>query len=86
MQRIQLEEEYKQAHHEWRQENTLDELVTADNVAQVVEQWTGIPVQSMLETESEKLLRMEEVINERVIGQEERSPPWPMPFGGRAAA
>ncbi|MCY3832559.1 MAG: AAA family ATPase [Chloroflexi bacterium] len=70
MQRIQLEEEYEQAHHEWRRENTLDELVTADNVAQVVEQWTGIPVQSMLETESEKLLRMEEVINERVIGQE----------------
>ncbi len=70
MQRIQLEEEFEQAHHEWRQENTLDELVTADNVAQVVEQWTGIPVQSMLETESEKLLRMEEVINKRVIGQD----------------
>ena len=70
MQRMQLEEEYQQAHYQWRQENTLDELVTADNVAQVVEQWTGIPVQSMLETESEKLLRMEEVIKERVIGQE----------------
>ncbi len=70
MQRIQLEEEYEHAHRGWRQENTLDELVTADNVAQVVEQWTGIPVQSMLETESEKLLRMEEVIKERVIGQE----------------
>ena len=53
----------------WRRENTLDELVTADNIAQVVEQWTGIPVQSMLETESEKLLRMEEAVNERVIGQ-----------------
>ena len=70
MQRIQLEEEYEQAHSDWRQENTLDELVTADNVAQVVEQWTGIPVQSMLETESEKLLRMEDVLKERVIGQE----------------
>ena len=70
MQRIQLEEEYQQAHSQWRQENTLEELVTADDVAQVVEQWTGIPVQSMLETESEKLLRMEDVINERVIGQE----------------
>ncbi len=70
MQRIKLEEEYDHAHHNWRQENTLDELVTADDVAQVVEQWTGIPVQSMLETESEKLLRMEEVIKERVIGQE----------------
>ena len=71
MQRIQIEDDYEQAHHDWRQENTLDELVTADNIAQVVEQWTGIPVQSMLETESEKLLRMEEVINERVIGQED---------------
>ena len=70
MQRIQLEEEYEHAHRTWRQENTLDELVTADNVAQVVEQWTGIPVQNMLETESEKLLRMEEVLKERVIGQE----------------
>ena len=70
MQRIKLEEEFEHAHHNWRQENTLDELVTADNVAQVVEQWTGIPVQNMLETESEKLLRMEEVIKERVIGQE----------------
>ena len=69
MQRIQFEEEYEDAHQKWRQENTLDELVTADHIAQVVEQWTGIPVQSMLETESEKLLRMEEVINDRVIGQ-----------------
>ena len=69
MQRIQLEEQYELAHHTWRQENTLDELVTADNVAQVVEQWTGIPVQNMLETESEKLLRMEEAISGRVIGQ-----------------
>ena len=70
MQRIQLEEEYDIAHRDWRRENTLDELVTADNVAQVVEQWTGIPVQSMLETESEKLLRMEDVLKARVIGQE----------------
>ncbi|MYD39713.1 MAG: AAA domain-containing protein, partial [Chloroflexi bacterium] len=69
MQRIQLEERYDLAHHAWRQENTLDELVTADNIAQVVEQWTGIPVQNMLETDSEKLLRMEEAISGRVIGQ-----------------
>ncbi len=70
MQRIQLEREYDTEHQRWRQENTLDELVTADNVAQVVQQWTGIPVQSMLETESEKLLRMEEALSARVIGQE----------------
>ena len=55
-------------------------------MAQVVEQWTGIPVQSMLETESEKLLRMEEVINERVIGRRKRWRHWPMPFAAPAAA
>lgn len=69
MQRIQLEEEFEQQRYIWRQENTLDELVTADDIAQVVEQWTGIPVQQMLETESDKLLRMEDVLHGRVIGQ-----------------
>ena len=70
MQRIQLEEEFEQERYIWRQENTLDEVVTADDIAQVVEQWTGIPVHQMLETESEKLLRMEEVLHDRVIGQD----------------
>jgi len=71
MQRINLEKEYDTRHRHWRDENTLEELVTADHIAQVVEQWTGIPVQSMLETEAEKLLRMEEALHERVIGQEQ---------------
>lgn len=70
MQRIQLDEEFERERYIWRQENTLDELVTADDIASVVEQWTGIPVQQMLETESEKLLRMEEVLHDRVIGQD----------------
>lgn len=70
MQRIQLEEEFERERYIWRQENTLDELVTADDIAEVVEQWTGIPIQQMLETESEKLLRMEEVLHARVIGQD----------------
>jgi len=70
MQRIQLEEEFERERYIWRQENTLDELVTADDIAEVVEQWTGIPIQQMLETESEKLLRMEDVLHNRVIGQD----------------
>src|SRR6201999_2809721 len=45
--------------------------VTADHVAQVVSRWTGIPVDRMLEGEREKLLKMEEQIAERVIGQKE---------------
>jgi ATP-dependent Clp protease ATP-binding subunit ClpB len=46
-------------------------VVTADNVAQVVSRWTGIPVDRMLEGEKEKLLRMEDQLGARVIGQTE---------------
>src|SRR5262249_59633749 len=47
------------------------EVVTADLIAQVVSRWTGIPVDKMMEGEREKLLRMEENIIKRVVGQEE---------------
>jgi ATP-dependent Clp protease ATP-binding subunit ClpB len=47
----------------------LREEVTADDIAGVVSRWTGIPVDRMLEGERDKLLRMEEVIGKRVIGQ-----------------
>jgi len=49
----------------------VEEAVTADHVAQVVSRWTGVPVDRMLEGEKEKLLRMEEMIGNRVIGQAE---------------
>jgi ATP-dependent Clp protease ATP-binding subunit ClpB len=49
----------------------LEEAVTADHVAQVVSRWTGVPVEKMLEGEKEKLLRMEEQLTKRVIGQAE---------------
>ncbi len=49
----------------------LEEAVTADHIAQVVSRWTGIPVDKMLEGEKDKLLRMEDAIAKRVIGQEE---------------
>jgi ATP-dependent Clp protease ATP-binding subunit ClpB len=49
----------------------LEEAVTADHIAGVVSRWTGIPVDKMLEGERDKLLRMEEAIAKRVIGQEE---------------
>jgi ATP-dependent Clp protease ATP-binding subunit ClpB len=45
--------------------------VTADHVAQVVSRWTGVPVERMLEGEKEKLLRMEDQLGKRVIGQPE---------------
>jgi len=49
----------------------LEEAVTANHIAQVVSRWTGIPVDKMLEGEREKLLRMEEELGKRVIGQAE---------------
>jgi ATP-dependent Clp protease ATP-binding subunit ClpB len=49
----------------------LEEAVTASHVAQVVSRWTGIPVDKMLEGEREKLLKMEEQLAKRVIGQAE---------------
>ncbi len=49
----------------------VEEAVTPEHVAQVVERWTGIPVDRMLEGERDKLLRMEEEIGKRVIGQHE---------------
>ncbi|HET9629844.1 MAG TPA: AAA family ATPase, partial [Novosphingobium sp.] len=47
----------------------LREEVTADDIAGVVSRWTGVPVDRMMEGEREKLLRMEEVLGQRVIGQ-----------------
>ncbi|MBO9421358.1 MULTISPECIES: ATP-dependent chaperone ClpB [Stappiaceae] len=49
----------------------VDEAVTPSHIAQVVSKWTGIPVDKMLEGEREKLLRMEDVLAGRVIGQSE---------------
>ncbi len=69
MERIRLGEEYERERYMWQQENTLDETVDEDDIAQVIGQWTGIPVHQMLETESEKLLRMEDVLHSRIIGQ-----------------
>jgi ATP-dependent Clp protease ATP-binding subunit ClpB len=49
----------------------LEEAVTPDHIAGIVSRWTGVPVDKMLEGERDKLLRMEDVIGQRVIGQPE---------------
>jgi ATP-dependent Clp protease ATP-binding subunit ClpB len=49
----------------------MEEAVTADHVAQVVSRWTGVPVEKMLEGEKDKLLRMEDELAKRVVGQGE---------------
>jgi ATP-dependent Clp protease ATP-binding subunit ClpB len=49
----------------------LQQKVTGEEIAEVVSRWTGIPVSKMLEGEREKLLRMEDVLHQRVVGQDE---------------
>ena len=49
----------------------LQDRVTAEEIAEVVARWTGIPVSKMLEGEREKLLKMEQALHERVVGQDE---------------
>jgi ATP-dependent Clp protease ATP-binding subunit ClpB len=68
-QRLQAEEERL----ETKQGSTrlLREEVTAEEIAEVVARWTGIPITRLVEGEREKLLRLDEVLHERVIGQEE---------------
>ncbi|MEX2576787.1 MAG: ATP-dependent chaperone ClpB, partial [Halofilum sp. (in: g-proteobacteria)] len=61
----QAAESQEEAHH------LLRNKVTEEEVAEVVSRWTGIPVAKMLEGEREKLNRLEEVLAERVIGQDE---------------
>lgn len=51
-------------------EPLVTEAVTPEDIAEVVAKWTGIPVRKMLESEKEKLLRMEEALHRRVIGQD----------------
>jgi ATP-dependent Clp protease ATP-binding subunit ClpB len=53
------------------QAGMMEEAVTPDHVAGVVSRWTGVPVDRMLEGEREKLLKMEEALSKRVVGQAE---------------
>ena len=70
LERVRLEEEFQQRRAAWEAENQLDEVVDAEDIAEVVSQWTGIPVTQMMETEAERLLHMEERLHERIVGQE----------------
>jgi ATP-dependent Clp protease ATP-binding subunit ClpC len=69
--RLRLEGEFKEKRDKWESEHHLDEVVDVNDIAEVVHQWTGIPLTQMLESESAKLLQMEERLHERIIGQDE---------------
>ena len=67
-----LEKELKAIHEtNVKDDRLLKEEVTEDEIADVVSRWTGIPVSKIMEGEKEKLLKIDEVLHERVIGQNE---------------
>ena len=67
---IQLQEEYANKRAAWAEEHEIDLIVSANDIARLVGQMTGIPVANLEENEGEKLLRMEEVLHERIMGQD----------------
>ena len=69
--RLKLAAQYEADYTSWQQSSGLDEVVDASDIAQVVARWTGIPVDTMLEGETAKLLRMEDELHKRVVGQDE---------------
>jgi len=70
-QRIRIEEEFNQKRDAWEAEHQLDEVVDVDDIAEVVAQWTGIPVSQVMENEAEKLLNMEDRLHDRIVGQDD---------------
>jgi ATP-dependent Clp protease ATP-binding subunit ClpC len=69
--RLAMESEFAARRDAWRSEAGLDEIVDEEDIAEVVATWTGIPVNSLLQTEAEKLLDMEEHLHKRIVGQDE---------------
>ncbi len=69
--RLKLAGQYEADYQAWKRSTGLDDVVEASDIASVVARWTGIPVNTMLEGESAKLLRMEEELHRRVVGQDE---------------
>ncbi|MFQ5789635.1 MAG: ATP-dependent Clp protease ATP-binding subunit [Acidobacteriota bacterium] len=68
---LRLDEELRKKLSEWRESrNPQDATVTSEDIAAVVSGWTGIPLTRMLESEADKLTRMEENLHRRIVGQE----------------
>ncbi|MEX2459948.1 MAG: ATP-dependent Clp protease ATP-binding subunit [Paenibacillaceae bacterium] len=67
-----LREELDMTKNEWKEkQGRTDSEVTPEDIAQIVASWTGIPVSQLKEEETERLLKMESILHERVIGQDE---------------
>ena len=68
---LQVQDEYRTREGDWRSESGVSDEVSESDIAALVAQMTGIPVDRMLEGEAEKLLQMEVALHQRVVGQDE---------------
>jgi len=69
---LQISDKVKKMEEEWRAEQEQEKpVVSAENIAEVVSMWTGIPVVQLAGDETSRLLNMEEVMHHRIIGQDE---------------
>ena len=67
------EEKLKAMKDEWQEKNSgITGQVTENEIAEIVSSWTGVPVVQLTEEESERLLRMEKILHERVVGRKKR--------------
>jgi len=66
-----LQKELEDKKKKWMEEKGLTDVLTEEDIAEIVSEWTGIPVSKMLEQDREKLVHLEEKLHERVVDQEE---------------
>mgnify|MGYP000783515172 FL=1 len=67
-----LREKLRETKENWSKDNVnSDSEVTENEIAEIISLWTGIPVKTLEESESERLLRLEEILHSRVVGQDE---------------
>ncbi len=69
--RLRLEQDFNAERGKWEAEHKLDDVVDANDIGEVINQWTGIPMTQLMESEAQKLLHMEDRLHEKVIGQDE---------------
>ncbi len=67
--RLTLEAEYNTGKAAWMKDKNINDMVDVENIAELIGEWTGIPVHQLLEEEAQRLLHMEERLHQRVIGQ-----------------
>ncbi len=68
----ELQNHLEQEKKSWEQNAASEKsVVTEEEIAEIISMWTGIPIKNLEETESERLLRLEEILHQRVVGQEE---------------